>query len=141
MDNLQVYAKSNTLITLLVICIITDVILGTLRAIKEKKLNSCIGIDGIIRKTVMVITIVVMVFIDWLLELNFIAILPEALENILATLHLTKVGATDVFCIMYVLFELLSILKNYSLLGLPMIKGSREKVMQLLGVITDELPK
>ena len=44
-------------VQLLSIFIILDVIFGVLRAIKERKLNSTIGIDGIIRKVGMIITI------------------------------------------------------------------------------------
>ncbi len=45
-------------IQLLVMFISLDVIFGFLRSIKEHKTNSTIGIDGIIRKTGMMITIV-----------------------------------------------------------------------------------
>ena len=42
-----------TLITLIAL----DTILGFLRSIKEKQTNSCIGIDGIIRKVAMLFCI------------------------------------------------------------------------------------
>ena len=42
---------------ILIIVIALDTIFGILRALKEKELNSCIGIDGLIRKTGMLITI------------------------------------------------------------------------------------
>ena len=34
---------------ILIIVIVLDTIFGILRALKEKELNSCIGIDGLIR--------------------------------------------------------------------------------------------
>ena len=37
-------------VKILIIVIVLDTIFGILRAIKEKKINSAIGIDGIIRK-------------------------------------------------------------------------------------------
>lgn len=37
-------------VKILIIVIVLDTIFGILRAIKEKKVNSAIGIDGIIRK-------------------------------------------------------------------------------------------
>ena len=43
---------------ILIIVIVLDVIFGVLRAIKERKLNSTIGIDGIIRKVGMLISII-----------------------------------------------------------------------------------
>lgn len=47
----------NNLLKALVICIVLDTIFGILRAIKERKLNSNIGIDGTIRKAGMMISI------------------------------------------------------------------------------------
>ncbi len=41
---------SGTGIKILFIVIVLDLIFGILRAIKEKSVNSCIGIDGMIRK-------------------------------------------------------------------------------------------
>ena len=50
---------SSQVIKILALLIIADVIFGVLRAIKERKLNSGIGINGIIRKTAMIVCIVV----------------------------------------------------------------------------------
>ena len=39
---------------LLLLIIVMDIVFGVIRAIKEKKLNSTIGIDGMIRKVAMI---------------------------------------------------------------------------------------
>ena len=43
-------AAHNKIIQLVVLAIVCDTVFGVLRAIKEKKFNSCAGIDGAIRK-------------------------------------------------------------------------------------------
>ena len=40
----------NSFFEILLIAVVLDTILGVLRAIKEHKFNSCVGIDGAIRK-------------------------------------------------------------------------------------------
>ena len=55
---------SNTTLKVLIIVIVLDTIFGILRAIKEKSLNSTIGIDGIIRKVGMLIAVTFLLAID-----------------------------------------------------------------------------
>ena len=59
---------------LLLIVIVLDLFLGILRAIREKSLNSCIGIDGMIRKVAMIVVIIFLIVIGllklWRLWLN-----------------------------------------------------------------------
>ena len=43
-------AAKNKVIELVVLAIVFDTIFGVLRAAREKKFNSCAGIDGAIRK-------------------------------------------------------------------------------------------
>lgn len=40
----------NSFFEILLIAVVLDTILGVLRAIKEHKFNSCVGIDGAIQK-------------------------------------------------------------------------------------------
>lgn len=49
---------NNNLLKVLAICIVLDTIFGILRAIKQKKVNSNIGIDGIIRKVGMLTSVI-----------------------------------------------------------------------------------
>ena len=42
----------------LIIVIIMDIVFGVLRAIREKKINSTVGIDGMIRKTGMLLSVI-----------------------------------------------------------------------------------
>ena len=59
-------AAHNKIIQLVVLAIVCDTVFGVLRAIKEKKFNSCAGIDGAIRKVGMLISLVFMLAILFL---------------------------------------------------------------------------
>ena len=59
-------AANNKVIELVVLAIVFDTIFGVLRAVREKKFNSCAGIDGAIRKVGMLISLVFMLAVDML---------------------------------------------------------------------------
>lgn len=129
-------AAHNKIIQLVVLAIVCDTIFGVLRAIKEKKFNSCAGIDGAIRKVAMLISLVFMLAIDVLVKINLIAFIPESVRTYLG---LTTVGVAEFFSLLYIAYEVVSILKNMTLCGLP-IKGIWEKTRAFLNKYTDELP-
>ena len=64
----------------LIVVIVLDLILGILRAIREKSINSCIGIDGMIRKVGMLIVIVFLTIIDTIIHLDLIGFIPETIK-------------------------------------------------------------
>lgn len=129
-------AAHNKIIQLVVLAIVCDTIFGVLRAVKEKKFNSCAGIDGAIRKVGMLISLVFMLAIDVLVKVNLIAFIPESVRTYLG---LTTVGVAEFFSLLYIAYEVVSILKNMTLCGLP-IKGIWEKVRAFLTKYTEELP-
>ena len=81
-------------VKILIVCIILDVIFGILRALKEKKINSCIGIDGIIRKVGMILSIAFCFVIDYISHFNLIGFLPESITE---SLHLGQCGLAFIF--------------------------------------------
>ena len=103
----------------LIVVIVLDLILGILRAIREKSINSCIGIDGMIRKVGMLIVIVFLTIIDTIIHLDLIGFIPETIRE---TLKLGKVGISCLFNILFIIFEILSIFKNMILCKLPIPK-------------------
>lgn len=129
-------AAHNTLMQLVVLAIVCDTIFGVLRAVREKKFNSCAGIDGAIRKVGMLISLVFMLAIDVLIKINLIGFIPETVRT---HLGLTTVGVAEFFSLLYIAYEVVSILKNMTLCGLP-IKGIWKKVRDFLTKYTDELP-
>ena len=129
-------------IKILIIVIVLDLIFGILRAIKERKINSCIGIDGMIRKTGMLITIFFLILIDNIVNIDLLGFIPETLKSYL---NLEKVGISLLFNILFIVFEILSIFKNMILCKLPIPKKLQtllEDVMkEFTGEIKEEVKK
>lgn len=123
-------------VQLLVIFIVLDVIFGVLRAIEEGKLNSTIGIDGIIRKVGMIITICVCILVDYIVEIDLIGFIPENVKSILG---LSKVGVSMIFNILYIIFEILSIFKNMYKCKLPLPKKLKTFLEKMLKEFTSEI--
>lgn len=121
---------------LLIIFIVLDVIFGVLRAIREGKLNSSIGIDGIIRKVGMIITICVSILVDMIVSVDLIGFIPE---NIKVVLGLSKVGCSIIFNIIYIIFEILSIFKNMYKCKLPLPKKLKVFLEKMLKEFTSEI--
>lgn len=118
------------------IVITLDTIFGILRAIKEKSLNSCIGIDGIIRKVGMLISIIFLMAIDTIIHLDLIGFIPDSIKEIL---NFGKVGIADLFMILFIAFEILSIFKNMILCKLPIPKKLQQFLENAMKEFTGEI--
>lgn len=123
-------------VQLLSIFIVLDVIFGVLRAIRERKLNSTIGIDGIIRKVGMIITICVSILVDMVISVDLIGFIPENVKNVLG---LSKIGVSMIFNILYIIFEILSIFKNMYKCKLPLPKKLKVFLEKMLKEFTSEI--
>ena len=123
-------------VQLLIIFITLDVIFGVLRAIKEGKLNSTIGIDGIIRKVGMIITICVCILVDIIISIDLIGFIPDKIKEVLG---LSKIGISMLFNILYIVFEILSIFKNMYKCKLPLPKKLKVYLEKILKEFTSEL--
>ena len=123
-------------VQLLIIFIVLDVIFGVLRAIKEGKLNSTIGIDGIIRKVGMIITICFCILVDTIVSVDLIGFIPENVKNVLG---LSKIGVSMIFNILYIIFEILSIFKNMYKCKLPLPKKLKVFLEKMLKEFTSEI--
>lgn len=121
-------------ILIAVICL--DVVFGILRAVKEKDINSTIGIDGIIRKVGMMVTIMICLFVDSLIDINLIGFIPKEGREFL---HIMKLGIGDFFGLLYIVFEALSVLKNMYKIKLPVPKFMKNALEKLLKDITSEI--
>lgn len=130
------HAAHNTLIQLILIAVVWDTTFGVIRAISEKKFNSNFGIDGAKRKVGIVISLVFLVLVDEIVQFNLIGFVPK---DIRVFMGLETVGMTEFFALLFLAYEVVSILKNMALCGLP-VKGVWIKVRAVLGKYTDELP-
>lgn len=140
MEQLLNYLMLHKMIIFVIIAIIFDTFIGVLWALKDKRVNSTIGIDGMIRKVGMLGCIVFLVIVDYLLKLNLVGWLPADVLEVFSVIGLDYVGISDLFGLLFVAFEILSIIKNWAMLGLPMFRGITDWVTTFLETFTDELP-
>lgn len=138
---LQVFINAmagNTFFRVLMVVIAADTVLGVLRAIKFRQFNSSVGIDSAIRKVAMLASAVALMAADLLIHVNLMAFVPE---NYIQALGIQKLGMCEFFCLLFILYECLSVLKNMVLCGLPVPKKLRSWLKEFLENMTTEMPE
>ena len=118
--------------------VLLDTVLGVLRALKEHKFNSCVGIDGAIRKVAMAFSVLLLMVIDTMVNIDFLFMVPQ---EYLRYIGINKMGICELFCLLYILYEIVSILKNMTLCGLPVPAKIKIFIQKFLDDMTDELPE
>ena len=73
----------NRIIQLVVAAVIFDTIFGVIRAVRERKFNSCFGIDGAIRKISMIVSLCGLLIVDYLVKVNLIGFVPEQIRTLI----------------------------------------------------------
>jgi toxin secretion/phage lysis holin len=126
---------NNIIFYLLITTILLDVFLGSLRALNERKWNSTIGINGILRKTAMIGSSIFLIIIDSILKIDLLFFIPKEITE---TIKLNEIGIFELFALMFILYETTSILKNMILCGLPIPKRLKSKIEKLLNDLTSE---
>jgi toxin secretion/phage lysis holin len=121
----------------LVILLIMDMIFGSLRAIREKRFNSSVGIDGVIRKVGMMLAVVCLSVMDHVMPMNLIGFIPK---QALQVLPIKSVTIMEFFALFFCIYECLSVLKNMALSGLP-VKPIWSKLRQWMYDNTGEIGK
>lgn len=129
--------SNNSFIKVLLIAVALDTILGVLRAIKERQFNSCVGIDGAIRKAAMLLSVCLMMALDVIMNINIISFVPR---QYIQFLGIEKIGICEFFSLLFILYETVSILKNMTLCGLPVPKKVEKWIREFLNDMTAELP-
>lgn len=127
----------NPAVILLAVTLSMDMILGMLRAVKEREFNSSAGIDGGIRKAAMLLCVVGFGWVDSVVHLDLISLLPKAWQ----AANLPKVGLCELFGLLFTLFEVASVLKNLVLCGAPVPAKLKKWVLEFLSQMTTELPE
>lgn len=138
MNNIISAIQNNTVIRLVIIAVVMDTIFGVMRALKQHKLNSSVGIDGAIRKIAMLISLVCLAIVDTMLHINMLGFLPDDALQYLPD-GISSIGCVEFFGMLYMCYEVVSILKNMALCGLP-VKKIWITVRNFLGKYTEELP-
>lgn len=127
---------NNVSIKVLSIFIILDTICGILRACKYRKINSAIGIDGIIRKAGMVLSIFFFLIVDYIVQIDLICFIPESIKEVIS---IESIGIGDLFALIFIVFEFLSVLKNMVLCKIPIPKKLQIFLNKLLKEFTEEI--
>ena len=138
MNKIIMLLAGNSFFRILLIAVTLDTILGVLRAIKEHKFNSCVGIDGAIRKSAMLLSVCLLMAVDVILNINVLFMIPQ---NYIELLGIHKLGICEFFSILFVLYEIVSVLKNMTLCGLPVPAKIKRWVQKVLEDMTEELPE
>lgn len=129
---------NNIFVDLLFVAVCADMVFGTLRAAKYRCWNSAVGIDGAIRKAGMVASVLLFTIMDMLLQVDLLSWLPAEVRNVMDAMGVVKMGITELFCLLFILYEATSVLKNMLLCGIPVPAGIREKLAVWLDSMTDE---
>lgn len=129
----------NSFFQAVALAIVFDTLMGLLRAVKDKRFNSCFGINGAIRKVAMVICILFLGLADKIIGLNLVGFIPKDLWHIAGMQTPAVIGLMEFFAMLFIVYEIVSILKNMALAGLP-VKGLWVKVKAFLSKYTTELP-
>lgn len=136
MEQGTVFLNSHPVIHLVLVALVADVIFGVLRAFREKTFNSAFGINGLIRKVGMIVCMFFLFICDQILPVNLISLLPESWLEWCA---IKQIGLTEFFGVLFILYEVISILKNMMLIGIPIPKAIKKKIEKLLNSMTSEL--
>lgn len=136
LQNIFLGAADNKFIEIVLIAIVFDTIFGVLRAMKEHKFNSNFGIDGAIRKCGMIVSVFFFVLVDAIIKINLIGFIPETVRTYI---NISSIRMTEFFCLLYIAYEAVSVVKNMTLCGLP-VKKIWIYLKDFLGKYTNELP-
>lgn len=131
-------ACNNIFVKGVVLAIAMDTFLGCLRAAKYHKWNSSVGIDGGIRKAGMLVSVFFLVLVDMLLHFNALTLCGSEMQAVLAQGGINNLGVAEFFCIVYIMYEATSILKNMLLCDLPVPAGLKDKLAHWLAEMTEE---
>ena len=86
----------------------------------------------------MLVSLVFLAVIDRLVHINLIGFIPEEARAYFPQ-SISTIGLAEFFGLLYLCYEVVSILKNMALCGLP-VKKLWEAVRKFLGKYTEELP-
>lgn len=130
------YLNNCSELKVLIILVILDSIFGCLRAIRERQFNSNIGIDGLIRKFGMMISVIFFIVIDIIMKINLIGFIPEELRK---AINVEFFGISTMFLWLFIIYEGLSILKNMIKCKLPIPKKFQNFLERVFKTYTSEL--
>ena len=75
---------------------------------------------------------------DVIMHINMLGVVPEKYIQIMG---IQTLGICEFFCLLFILYEAVSILKNMTLCGLPVPARIKKWIQKFLEDMTEELPE
>lgn len=91
-----------------------------------------------VRKSGMILSSLFFFIIDVLIDFNLIGFIPEEILNYI---NIKQIGIGDLFGILYIIFEFLSVLKNLYKCKIPIPIKFKKFLEKLLKEYTEEIEK
>ena len=85
----------------------------------------------------MLLSVVFLMIVDASVKIDLLFMIPK---EYLQYIGLERLGSCELFCLLYILYETISILKNMTLCGLPVPMKIKRWIQKFLDDMTDELP-
>ena len=86
----------------------------------------------------MLFSVCLLMATDVIMHINMIGMVPEKYIQIIG---IQKLGICEFFCLLFILYEAVSILKNMTLCGLPVPARIKKWIQKFLEDMTEELPE
>lgn len=107
------------MLSVIAVFVLVDFFTGYVKAYLKCELNSTMRLDGLIRKAMILLSIVIFALLDYLIGFNLVELLLEGIGLVFMTLNDTMIGLTQLFRIGMLLHEATSILENLNEIGIP----------------------
>ena len=115
------------------VLVLSDFMTGYVKAYIKCELNSSIGLDGLIRKAMILFSMLIFMILDSILRLNLISWLPNQMLEVIQRFGVEKMGLSELMGVGIILQEGTSILENLYQLGgsIPKVIAKRiERIRQ-----------
>ena len=86
----------------------------------------------------MLLSVCFLMATDVIMHINVLSMIPEEYVQLLG---IDKMGICEFFSLLFILYELVSILKNMTLCGLPVPTKIKRWIQKYLDDMTEELPE
>lgn len=119
------------ILMIIAILVMVDFITGYVKAYHQCELNSSVGLDGVIRKAMILFSMVVFMLLDGILQFNLISCLPQVALEVMREYEFDKIGLSELLGIGIALQEGTSILENLHELGVPIPKCLAHRIERI----------
>lgn len=106
----------------LALLITFDYVTGYTDAFLRKKVDSTVGIDGLIRKGSIIFAAIAFIAFDAITGFDVMAILPNEIKEYTSMFGVAQFGLAEILIIGFCLNELTSVFENLNKLGIPLPK-------------------